>query len=75
MKWESSITKTETGLEITSYAHEVDMSLALEELEVECLQKNKKITLQKIESMIKEGYNLDFLYYDFDFETNTRTLE
>ena len=75
MEWKSSIKKTETGLELTSYAHEVDISLALEELEVECLQKNKKITLQKIEAMIEEGYNLDFLYYDFDFETNMRTLK
>lgn len=74
MKWKSSIKKTETGLELTSYVHEVDMSLALEELDYS-LEKYGNIMLEYIEGMIEEGYNLDFLYYDFDFETNTRTFE
>ncbi len=74
MKWKSNIKKTETGLELTSYVHEVDMSLALEELDYS-LEKYGNIMLEYIEGMIEEGYNLDFLYYDFDFETNTRTFE
>ena len=74
MKWKSNIKKTETGLELTSYVHEVDMSLALEELDYS-IEKYGNIMLEYIEGMIEEGYNLDFLYYDFDFETNTRTFE
>ena len=74
MKWKSNIKKTEPGLELTSYVHEVDMSLALEELDYS-LEKYGNIMLEYIEGMIEEGYNLDFLYYDFDFETNTRTFE
>ena len=61
-------------MEITSYVHEVDMSLALEELDYS-LEKYGDIKLQYIEGMIEEGYNLDFLYYDFDFETNMRALK
>ena len=41
----------------------------------ESLEKYGDIKLQYIEGMIEEGYNLDFLYYDFDFETNMRALK
>ena len=74
MNWQSTIKKTDRGMEITSYVHEVDMSLALEELDYS-LEKYGDIKLQYIEGMIEEGYNLDFLYYDFDFETNMRALK
>ena len=58
-------------LEIKSYVHEIDISLALDELDF-CLDNNKNISLEYIESMIKEGYNLDFMYYDFNYETMIR---
>ena len=58
-------------LEIISYAHEMDISLALEELDY-CLDKNKNISLEYVESMIKEGYNLDFMYYDFNYNDMVR---
>lgn len=74
MKWKSTIKKTDRGMEITSYVNEVDMSLALEELDYS-LEKYGDIKLQYIEGMIEEGYNLDFLYFDFDFETNMRSLK
>jgi hypothetical protein len=57
--------------EITSYVHEVDISLALQELDY-CLDKNKNIPLEYIEFMIEEGYNLDFMYYDFNYKTMIR---
>lgn len=58
-------------LEIVSYAHEIDISLALEELDY-CLDKNKNISLEYIEAMIEEGYNLDFMYYDFNYNNMIR---
>jgi|TARA_B110000438_G_scaffold289880_1_gene324951 hypothetical protein len=58
-------------LEIISYVHEIDISLALEELDY-CLDMNKNTPLECIESMIEEGYNLDFMYYDFNYKTMTR---
>ena len=58
-------------LEIISYAHEVDISLSFEELDY-CLDKIKNISLEYIESMIEEGYNLDFMYYDFNYKTMIR---
>ena len=36
------------------------------------LRNNFKFTLKLIEDMIKQGYNIDFLYYDYDFNTNLR---
>lgn len=58
-------------LEIISYVHEIDISLALEELDF-CLDNNKNASLEYIESMIEEGYNLDFMYYDFNYKTMIR---
>jgi hypothetical protein len=36
------------------------------------LRKGFKFTLTLLNDMIKQGYNVDFLYYDYDFSTNLR---
>jgi len=36
------------------------------------LRKGFKFTLTLLNDMIKQGYNVDFLYYDYDFNTNLR---
>tara|TARA_R110002167_G_scaffold345942_1_gene556427 strand:- start:206 stop:433 length:228 start_codon:yes stop_codon:yes gene_type:complete len=71
MKWKSNIKKTDRGMIIISYVHEIDISLALEELDYS-LEKYGNIKIEYIEGMINDGYNLEFLYYDYDFSTNLR---
>lgn len=36
------------------------------------LRKGFRFTLTLLNDMIKQGYNMDFLYYDYDFSTNLR---
>jgi hypothetical protein len=36
------------------------------------LRKGFRFTLKVLNDMIKQGYNVDFLYYDYDFSTNLR---
>ena len=35
-------------------------------------KKNPCVFESKIEEMIEEGYNMDFMYYDFNYEKMTR---
>jgi hypothetical protein len=72
MNWKSKKVYNKDGKwSLHCWEHEIAISNSLDELQ-DSSDNYKNISIELIEEMIEEGYNMDFMYYDFNYEKMTR---